>query len=195
MRVQTNTCASSQYRIDHSRLTHHVHAARPIAKGEEITITCECFTCLHSPCPDIPDTNPFEPHSVRQNALQNAFHFSCKCERCRSASASDATLSEINDLQKILGDWSAQSTATIEKAESLLALMKEQGFDGFLDTAYGYAALAYNAVGDAKEAKRYAELAIEAIVLKDGQGTKDWAMWKEMVQDPKKHWSWKYRKP
>lgn len=71
--------------------------------------------------------------------------------------------------------------------------MKKQGLDGFLDSAYGYATLAYNAVGDAKNAKRYAKLAIEAIELKDGKGTKDWVMWNELVGDPTKHWSWRYR--
>lgn len=37
---------SAQYRIDHSRLTHYVHAVRPIAKDEEITITCEYLSQL-----------------------------------------------------------------------------------------------------------------------------------------------------
>lgn len=33
--------ASAQYIIDTDLLTHFVHATRPIAEGEEITISCK----------------------------------------------------------------------------------------------------------------------------------------------------------
>jgi hypothetical protein len=50
-----------------------------------------------------------------------------------------------------------------------------------LDIPYGFAAMTYNAVGDTKMAVRYARLAEEAVLMKDG----------EIVKDPKKHWSYR----
>lgn len=38
---------SAQYYIDSETLTHYVHAVRPIAVDEEITISCKCFFSLN----------------------------------------------------------------------------------------------------------------------------------------------------
>jgi len=66
--------------------------------------------------------------------------------------------------------------------------------DGFLDVPYGHATLAYNAVGDVKNARVYARLARLAVELKDGVGVGDWNLWKRMEVAPKEHWSWRKRK-
>jgi hypothetical protein len=137
--------------------------------------------------------NPFQPYASRQQYLLDAFHFNCSCSRCISGDTSDAVLAQITSLQQILGDWSPGSTATTEKAEKLIQLYKELGLDGFLDSAYGYATLTYNAIGDARGAVKYANLAAEAVALKDGLGAADFRMWNELIDNSKEHWSWKWR--
>jgi hypothetical protein len=111
-----------------------------------------------------------------------------------SRDTSDAVLAQITSLQQTLGDWSPRSTATTEKAEKLIQLYKEQGLDSFLNLAYGYAALTYNAIGDARRARKYANLAAEAVALKDGPGAADFRMLNEVVDNPKEHWSWRWRR-
>jgi hypothetical protein len=102
-------------------------------------------------------------------------------------------LAEITSLQQILSDWSAGSTATTKKAKKLIRLCQEEGLHGFLDSAYGHAVLAYNAIGDAKEAVKYAKLAAEAVALKDGPQAADFKMWNELMINPEGHWSWRWR--
>jgi hypothetical protein len=45
---KTNGSCSAQYVIDTDLLSHMVHATRPIAEGEEITISCKDIT-THTP--------------------------------------------------------------------------------------------------------------------------------------------------
>ena len=83
--------------------------------------------------------------------------------------------------------------ATPEEAEKLIRLYEQERLQGFLDTAYGYTALAYNAVGDARRATKYARLAADAAVLKGGPGAPLFRTWKEVIDNPKGHWSWRWR--
>jgi hypothetical protein len=103
-------------------------------------------------------------------------------------------LDEITSLQQVLGDWNDGSSATSEQAEELIQLYEEHGLDAFLDSAYGYAALTYNAAGEVKGARKYAGLAAKAVAMKDGPAAPDFRMWEMMLDDPKGHWSWRYRK-
>ena len=84
-------------------------------------------------------------------------------------------------------------TATINDAEELISLYKDEGLDGFLDVPYGHATLMYNAAGDEEGARKYARLARDAVGLKEGEGQGDWNFWTRMEGAPKKHWSWKRR--
>jgi len=173
------TTCSAQYYLEPSILTHFVHAARDISKDEEITIS-------YAP--------PLQPHKDRQEYLLDAFHFTCTCSRCRNGEASDGTLEEIDALQSSLGDWSAESTASVKQAETLIQMYKEEGLDAFLDTAYGYAALTYNAVGSVRGTKKYAKLAADAVTLKYGRSAADLDMWTELERNPQSHSSWRWRK-
>jgi hypothetical protein len=160
------------------------------------------------------DINPFAPHAERYQQSTSAFHFACDCARCQNAGKSDINLSIINNLEKTLSKWyscslfhtlstsltllrdpnSKEAIGTPEHAERLILLYKEEGLDAFLDVPYGHATLAYNAVGDDKEARRYAKLARLAVTLKDGVGVGDWNLWRKMEVAPKVHWSWEKRK-
>lgn len=96
-------------------------------------------------------------------------------------------------MQKSLNDWSDTSSGSPKLAEKLLQLYRKEGLEGFQDVPYGFAALAYNAVGDTKKASRYAELAQELILMKDGPWTPNLQLWKELLKDPKQHWSYRRR--
>lgn len=63
-----------------------------------------------------------------------------------------------------------------------------------MDVAYGFAALAYNADGDSEKAAHFAEKAKEAILMKDGTWSPNLQLWKEVLANPEKHWSYMYRK-
>jgi hypothetical protein len=60
-----------------------------------------------------------------------------------------------------------------------------------MDIPYGFAALAYNAVGETEKAVEYAALAVEAVLMKDGEWAPNLRIWRELVQDPGKHWSYR----
>lgn len=183
-RINHDCAPNAQFRLDESVLTQWVRAARPIAQDDEITIAYY---------------SPLETYARRQKYLQDAFHFTCRCARCRRGQAADAALEEIEALQEILGDWKPRSekeskAGGVKQAERLIQLYKDQGLDGFLDPAYCHAALTYNAVGSVRGAKRYVELALEAIRLRLGDSAPDLPQWKEMLADPTTHWSWRRRK-
>lgn len=78
-------------------------------------------------------------------------------------------------------------------AEELLDLHRNEGLEGFMDIAYGFAALAYSAVGDEGQARKYAEKAKEAILMKDGKWSENYKIWEEMLGNVKAHWSWRRR--
>ncbi|KAH7110872.1 hypothetical protein B0J11DRAFT_586076 [Dendryphion nanum] len=174
-----HACApNAQYHLDPTLLTHIVQATRPIAPGEEITISY---------------TSPLEPTAQRQQHLQNGFHFTCNCPRCAASSATDAKLAQIQTIQNALNDWSTTTKATPKLAEKLLQMYRKEGLEGFLDMPYGFASLAYNAVGDSGKAEKYAELAKEIILIKDGPWTPNLQIWKDMLKDSKAHWSYRRR--
>ncbi|KAF1828636.1 SET domain-containing protein [Decorospora gaudefroyi] len=174
-----HACApNAQYVIDTDTLTHYVHVTRPIAPGEEITISY---------------TPPLTPTQTRQSQLHHGFNFICTCPRCKSPT-SDETLSRIQTLQAHLNDWSPASPASPAMAEELLQLYCDEGLQGFMDAAYGFAALAYGAVGDADAAVRYAGLAREAIEMKDGRGVPNFGLWEGFLEGgARAHWSWRRR--
>jgi hypothetical protein len=116
-----------------------------------------------------------------------------------SGPESDSKLLRISDLQQDLSTWLAGSPAAdvtsgneiLEKAEELIELHAKEGLQGFMDDAYGYAAVAYNAVGHADTTVKYAEMAFGAVRLRHGPGGESWLMWQTFQEDSTKHWSWK----
>lgn len=96
-------------------------------------------------------------------------------------------------MQHSLNDWSASSAGTPDLAEELLDAYRDEGLEGFMDIPYGFAALAYNAVGDTETAIEYARLAEELILMKDGKWAPNLRMYQELLEDPKQHWSFERR--
>jgi hypothetical protein len=176
-------------------LTHTVRATRDIEEGEEITISCTLHLSYFAKATKLMaiDTSPLEPVSTRQHHLQSGFHFTCTCPRCTSPTESDITLSLIHSLQVNLNDWSDDSVGTPELAAQLLRIYRGEGLEGFMDLAYGFAALAYSAVGNEKLAIEFAGNAKEAILMKDGRWSENLRIWEEMLGDVRGHWSWMRR--
>ncbi|KIW82136.1 hypothetical protein Z517_05163 [Fonsecaea pedrosoi CBS 271.37] len=180
-----HACApNAQYFLSPTLLTHYVHAVRPIAADEEVTIS-------YAP--------PLRLHADRQGYLQSTFHFGCTCARCtataeRTVADADKATEDMIALQWALSQWTANSTASVKKAEMLVALYRREGLDAFLDDAYGHAALTYNAAGSANGARKYARLAAEAARLKYGPDADMAREWDRIVRDPTKHSSWRKRK-
>jgi hypothetical protein len=102
-------------------------------------------------------------------------------------------LSLIQSLQAQLNDWSASSTGSPALAEQLLQLHRDEGLEGFMDVAYGFAALAYNAAGDEEIAVEYAQKAKQAVLMKDGRWSANLKIWEELLSDVRGHWSWRRR--
>lgn len=96
-------------------------------------------------------------------------------------------------MQASLNDWSTASAGTPELSEQLLQLYHQEGLEGFLDVPYGFAALAYNAVGESEHAEKYASKAKEAILMKDGVWSQNLGLWNELLENPRKHWSYRRR--
>jgi hypothetical protein len=192
-------CApNTQYYMDAERLTHVIHATREVREGEELSIAY---------------VDPFRSSRKRGYHLKAAFHFMCGCERCSNPDESDANTARIHSLQEAFHDWdwteqNLPSPITqllsvfipskyfnhpiANSAEYLIKLYEQEGLEGFVDTPYGYAALAYASLQQEGPAMMYAEKALQALRLRFGPaGGANEGVWKEILtQGIKGHWSW-----
>jgi hypothetical protein len=72
-------------------------------------------------------------------------------------------------------------------------LYEDEGLQGFMDVPFGFAALAYSAVGDEVGAREYAGKAREAVMMKDGVWSGNLRIWEDMLDGVRGHWSWERR--
>ncbi|KAF2856439.1 SET domain-containing protein [Plenodomus tracheiphilus IPT5] len=174
---------NAQYVLDPKTLTHTVHATRPIASGEEISISY---------------TSPFDNTADRQAHL-SSFGFTCSCRRCSSPSSSDDILAQISAVQANLNTYPPSPSSPTSPAliQQLLDLHVSEGLEGFMDIAYGFAALTYSSFGDADRAREYVEKAKRAVEMKDGVWSVNWGVWEGMLDEGRGgvrgHWSWGVR--
>ncbi|KAJ4414470.1 SET domain-containing protein 5 [Gnomoniopsis sp. IMI 355080] len=170
-----------------------VHAVRPIAAGEEITVSY---------------ISPFISHAHRQSLLHDRWGFKCTCAACSASAAkvnaSDTRLEKISSLWPFLldkaGDESqdaaqdeAVPTNRSELAESLVSLAETEGLDAVMLQPYRAAALECNALGESVEAIYYARLAVEYGINSFGSRNPMVRDMQDLIQDPELHWSWKLR--
>jgi len=80
-------------------------------------------------------------------------------------------------------------------AEKLLTLYEKEHVHAAKGTGHMFAALAYNAVGRTKEARKHAKMAIEAGMVNSGsQSREDDAKEMEgLIKTPREHWSYMAR--
>ncbi|KPI38103.1 SET domain-containing protein 5 [Cyphellophora attinorum] len=182
-------CApNAMYYLDNIGLTHTLHATREIAEGEEVTVSY---------------VDPISPAWFRKSELLQAFGFTCSCHRCANAEEDDALLAEAKLLEAELGDWESDTSDTdswayTQKAKRLIELYQTLKLEGFINTAYGHAALTYNSLGDSGKATMYARKALEAAKLRHGPaelGSRAVTVWEEFLEEGAwAHWSWNRRR-
>lgn len=171
------------YHIDSTTLMLITTAVRAIEPGEEITLSY---------------TDPFAPRKDRHERLHKAWSFDCQCEQCslpdEELEQSDTRLKEIKWIEEQLSDYQNEprgiSTGLITY---LLGLYENEGLHCCLGKAYKLAAMNFNGLGYEKQAKMYAELAIEAFKLEKGGGTADIMDMETLIKKPNKHWTFSNR--
>lgn len=169
-----------QFYIDET-MTHYTHAVKDIQPGEELTISC---------------VDPFTARSVRQNRARRSWGFDCTCAHCslpkELARKSDDRLWQIYEVENRIADWN--STIDMSDIELLLSLYKQESLDqSHTSDALVHAALNYNALAEEELATRYAQLALEAGMLEKGPKSRHVQTMRQLLKDPKEHWSWRRR--
>ncbi|ETS82058.1 hypothetical protein PFICI_07060 [Pestalotiopsis fici W106-1] len=169
---------NAHYYWDPDTFTQNVFATRDILAGEEITITY---------------VELLLPRDDRLARLDETWHFPCACTACtqvdRIVKASDDRIAQILDLQGHLTDYTGDSYATPEMAETLVSLYEQERLYSRLYEAYTYAAIEFNAVGKVWEAIKYARLAIQHSFVVAGPNNDDHYELAALAENPTTHWS------
>ncbi|KAI0127425.1 hypothetical protein BJ170DRAFT_683268 [Xylariales sp. AK1849] len=174
---------TSHYYFDPYTFTQNVFAVRPIAAGEEITISY---------------VDPFLPREERLWRLDHSWHFPCSCSLCtqheRLSLESDARIAQILELQREMLKWdSPKSKGTPEMAELLLSLYEQERLDSRIYEPYMYAAIEYSAAGQVWPAIKYARLALQHGFIASGYDGEDSYDMGILAENPREHWSWMMR--
>jgi hypothetical protein len=111
----------------------------------------------------------------------------------KDADASDQLLVELYKTENALGDFNNKevSEGMIDK---LLKLYEQEHLEAQIAGAYVLAAINYSMFGNAKKAKKYAALAVEAGLVQFGPDAGDVKVMMDLEKSPKNHWSWNQRK-
>ncbi|KAK3390682.1 hypothetical protein B0H63DRAFT_121685 [Podospora didyma] len=161
-------------------LTHTTTVVRDVQPGEELSISY---------------LDSFAPCEERQQRTFEAWGFSCSCSQCALSKGqvkkSDKRLKEIKEIEVKLSDFSGRVTGAILK--KLAKLYDEERLDANRAGGLTLIALNYNMLGDEKNAKRYARLAREALVIENGPGAGDVSAMEELERDPRGHFTWRGR--
>ncbi|KAK8139326.1 lysine methyltransferase [Apiospora sp. TS-2023a] len=173
---------NADYYFDVETFTHNIHAVRPIAAGEEITVSY---------------IDPVQSRQERLQRLNTSWHFPCSCSLCaqneHATAASDARIAQIEQLRKQFRDYEPSSQATPGMGELMVSLFEQERLWSSMYEAYTYAALEYNGAGEPWIASKYARLAIQHGLAAGGPRDSDVLAMKDLVKDPWAHWSWMLR--
>ncbi|ETS76754.1 hypothetical protein PFICI_12141 [Pestalotiopsis fici W106-1] len=173
---------NAEYYFDPATFAQHVHAARPIAAGEEITISY---------------IDPIQTRQDRLDRLDNSWHFPCSCSACMQnrdmTAASDARIHQILEIRKQLREWAPSSQATPAMAELMISLYEQERLWTMLYEAYTYAAIEYNGAGEPWAATKYARLAVQRGLASGGPNHSDVHEMEALARNPWEHWSWMLR--
>jgi hypothetical protein len=140
--------------------------------------------------------SPFQSKSDRHTHLYRNWGFKCTCQRCMAephvVEESDSRVAQVRKLIGELDDYEA-GTGTPEKAELLITLMELEGQVIRLFEAYYRAAVEWNGVGEHTKAVRYARLCLARGLVLRGPGKVFAANMRMIIDEPEKHWSWRFR--
>lgn len=207
---------NAAYHFDPDTAMMEVHAVRPIATGEEITVSYIRYSIItvleeyiirsHSHNALTMSNSPFISHAHRQHLLHDRWGFKCSCTACSApaaqVNASDTRLEKISSLWPFLLDKGSDGVQGVngtvtndrsELAELLVSLAETERLDAVMLQPYRAAALEWNASGESSKAKHYATLAIEYGINSFGPLNPMVRDMQDLLQDPELHWSWKLR--
>ena len=159
-----------------------LHATRPIADGEEITIEYTKLT---------------ESRKTRRSRLFDMYHFHCECEHCKLPNdltiASDAARMELDQwtekrFRKPV-EWYKNLTLPdrylVDGHKRCIALYEQEGIMGLeYATHIGELAIVYGMLADEENFKLWGGKAMEAFETKKASDTVSWAQW---VADPRRN--------
>ncbi|CAL1698862.1 unnamed protein product [Somion occarium] len=172
--------------------SEELRAIRPIAKGEEIVITYTPLRC---------------PHRERQASLEQSYGFKCTCRICslpaEESRRSDArrrllviasTKNKSGDdteLKAWIKDMNAPDNVIIERCKKMLDLMDQEGWydENYWPVYFERIVKAYLALGDAENAKTWAEKAAALTIAFTGEDKG----WSRVVAHPQDTEWWNLR--
>ncbi|GKT45360.1 uncharacterized protein ColSpa_05541 [Colletotrichum spaethianum] len=97
------------------------------------------------------------------------------------------------EIEQQLSHWNGEKVDE-EMIEQLITLYRQEQLDqSHGSDAFRLAALNYNSLGMEEEALRYAKLAEEQLLLERGPWSKQVKDMRDLLQDPKAHYSWRQR--
>ncbi|GKT93425.1 HET domain protein [Colletotrichum tofieldiae] len=168
--------------IDDSDLRHYTHAVRDIQPGEELTISY---------------VDSLSARIVRQGRAQRNWGFGCTCAHCSLPGpfvrSSDQRLTRMWEIEQQLSHWNGEKVDE-EMIELLITLYRQEQLDqSHGSDAFSLAALNYNSLGMEEEALEYAKLAEEQLLLEKGPRSRQVKDMRDLMQDPKSHYSWRQR--
>ncbi|KAF2787449.1 SET domain-containing protein [Melanomma pulvis-pyrius CBS 109.77] len=173
---------NAAYFWDEETLSHYVHATQTIYPGEEITITY---------------INNERSRAKRMANLKMNWGFDCDCSSCSAHPSfyaeSDARIQRMEELISHLNNWTPESKATPELAETLISLYEQERLFASLGVPYKHAAETYSSFGDKWNAVKYATLSAELSMLDKGFRDRDVRDMRAMAKDPELSWSWNKR--
>ncbi|KAH8783069.1 hypothetical protein F5883DRAFT_482789 [Diaporthe sp. PMI_573] len=183
-RINHDCRPNSGYHFDASMLSQKVYAARDIKVGEELSIAYY---------------DPIQDRDRRQHQLLSHWGFECTCKHCTadpdSIAQSDRNVGQIHALWSDLDDYSPASRGSTDKAEQLLELYKLEGLDTRMHEAYYRASVEWNGVGNSAAAVEAARMCLDRGEQMRGPQAPFVKNMRELIQDPQKHWSWRFRLP
>ncbi|KAF2404727.1 SET domain-containing protein [Trichodelitschia bisporula] len=169
------------YHFDPQGLTQHIHTVRPIAPGEEITVSYLIPTLTHA---------------ERHQKLKAEWGFQCDCAACNAApwavELSDARLSLISKLEGHLDDILSRNDASTASAELLVSLYESERLDGAMADAYVFVALEWAYVANAEKARQWADKAMAAIGALRGPWNEWYQSMAKLLVEPEGSPAWDY---
>lgn len=105
---------------------------------------------------------------------------------------SDYRVTMIEELEAELNDLTPERNATIETAELLISLHKQERLDGVIGDAYMYGAFEAAYIGDKRRTQRYATLACEHMAIWRGVHHQYFQAMQRLIVQPEKEKSWMF---
>ncbi|WAR60521.1 hypothetical protein PtB15_9B460 [Puccinia triticina] len=165
------------YRMDAHAQLLHLKAIKPIAKGEELTISYRSLE-LNS--------------QVRRESLMESYGFGCTCPHCQMSAGlrahSDQRVSRISELRQKNASNDVHFSA--DEVEEFLTLCKEEDIPLCILTANRIAAEFYNSEGKTEKVKEHAAVAREMGLMTLRLSRHDLTQIETLLNSPENHRSY-----